>query len=378
MCVASTRTSLLARSGFLGAVGAAALPLLASAAADAAPAAPLVVPTGLSAANARAARIAARSPLVRSLHMQIVALAGSVGDATLRADVVDLLARPRASYQAMYPTSQSRVALRDALAREGFIAADAPVAGLFPPVGADGIAQPFWSTPGSDTNGHHSYPGGLCAHELFNARMGMQFAQTYDRQYFGGRANVDPDVAIAAALYHDIMKTVVFQYREDGTFLEELSIGDTGGHHCLSGAEAILRGRDARFVTVLLSAHAAPSLGDERKVVTWARAAAMIAGVDPVAFGLVKRTPDGFGLAALPPVEAFVNHLSDHDYVLTIQAAHHVRPALAAIAPSLGIAAAETNWWRLRACSEHSEIALYEALTRGGDAFKVLLTRESS
>ena len=277
-----------------------------------------------------------------------------------------------------YPTEAARVELRDALAREGFVAVDAPVAGIFPPVGAHGIAQPFWSAPGSDTNGHHSYPGGLCAHELFNARMGEQFAQTYDRQYFDGRRDVDRDLAIAAALYHDIMKTVVFQYRADGTFLDELSIGATGGHHCLSGAEAIVRGHDARFVTVLLSAHAAPSLGDEAKVVTWCRAAAMIAGVDPVEFGLVRRTADGFALAALAPIEAFVNHLSDHDYVLAIHAAHEVRPQLARVAPRFGVNvgdAAALNWWRLRVCSEHSEIALYGALTRGDDAFVAALTR---
>ncbi|MDE2480693.1 MAG: hypothetical protein KGN02_00710 [bacterium] len=377
MCVSNSRASLLSRSAFLGAVSAAAVPLLATSL-PASAATPLVVPDGLSAPNARAAHIAAGSPFVARRYAEIRALAASLGDASLRENVVELLEHPEPRFMRRYPTEAARVELRDALAREGFVAVDAPVAGIFPPVGAHGIAQPFWSAPGSDTNGHHSYPGGLCAHELFNARMGEQFAQTYDRQYFDGRRDVDRDLAIAAALYHDIMKTVVFQYRADGTFLDELSIGATGGHHCLSGAEAIVRGHDARFVTVLLSAHAAPSLGDEAKVVTWCRAAAMIAGVDPVEFGLVRRTADGFALAALAPIEAFVNHLSDHDYVLAIHAAHEVRPQLARVAPRFGVNvgdAAALNWWRLRVCSEHSEIALYGALTRGDDAFVAALTR---
>lgn len=380
MCVSSTRSALLARSGFLGVLGAAALPFFseparaldATAHLAGGDGARLTVPHGLSAANERAAKIAADAPFVRTQTAAIHALAASIGDPKLREDVTSMLRDPSPRYQRRYPDEASRAALRDAFAREGFVKADAPVAGIFPPVGTGGIAQPFWSAPGSDENGHHSYPGGLCVHELFNARMGAQFAQTYDRQYFDGRTSVDRDVAIAAALYHDIMKTIVFQYNDDATFFSELSIGNTGGHHVLSGAEAIVRGRDARFVTVLLSAHAAPSLGDEAKVVTWCRAAALLAGVDPVAFGLLRKDGEQYALAALPPIEAFVNHLSDHDFVLSIPAAQHVRPMLATLAPHFGVAATDAgalNWWRLAICAHTSEIALYHELTRGERAF---------
>ncbi|HET9030314.1 MAG TPA: hypothetical protein VFN49_09055, partial [Candidatus Aquilonibacter sp.] len=367
------RGSLLNRAGFIGAVSAAALPLFAepARALDAIEVSTshgpssLAVPPGIAAPNARAAAIAAGSPFVSALYAQTTDLARSIGDAALRADVVSLLHEPVASYQRKYPDAQSRITLRDALARQGFVAADAPVSGIFPPLPASGIAQPFWSAPGSDTNGHHSYPGGLCAHELFNSRMAAQFATTYDRQYFDSKNAVSRDLVVAAALYHDIMKTVVFQYRDDATFLDELSIGATGAHHCLSGAEAILRGRSPEFVTVLLSAHAAPSLGDEAKVVTWCRASAMIAGVDPVAYGLVKKSGAGYELAKRPPIETFVNHLSDHDYVLAIHAARSVRPMLDSIAGQFGIDSADRsalNWWKLRVCSRASEIALYHEL----------------
>ncbi len=332
----------------------------------------LAVPAGLSGPNRRGAEIAAQSPLVRAQTAAAIALAREIGDSRLREDVLALLHDPRPHYVQRYGTTESRIALRDAMAREGFVAANAPVEGLFPPVSANGQTLPFWAAPGSETSGHHNYPGGLCAHELFNARMGAQFAQTYDRQYFDGRRTVDRDIAVAAAFYHDIMKTIVFQYREDGTFLPELSIGATGGHHVLSGAEAIVRGRDARFVTVLLSAHAAPSLGDEAKVALWCRAAAMIANVDPVEYGLLKKTQEGYVLAALPPIEAFVNHLSDHDYVLTIPAAQHVDEALASAAAQFGVDAHDPSafaWWRLRVCSHVSNVALYHELTRGSAAF---------
>ncbi len=174
-------------------------------------------------------------------------------------------------------------------------------------------------------------------HESFNATVAESFAASYDRHYFGGRPTISRDTVVAAALYHDMMKTVVFGWNDDGTPFDELTIAGTGGHHVLSGAEALARGHDARFVTTLLSAHAAPSLGDESKVVAWCRAAAIVAGVDPVAYGLVKPAGANFVLAADPvPIEAFVNFLSDHDYVLSVHAMHVVAARLQAALAAAG------------------------------------------
>lgn len=335
-------------------------------------------PTGLSGANERAARIASSSRYVSERFYETRLLAESIRDATLRESVRAILDLPVPLYQRRYPTLASRVALRDAFAREDWIAVGAPTDGIFPPVGAGGIAQPFWSTPGSAEDSHHAYPGGLCVHELFNARMSDRFASNYDGIYFSGRTEIERDLCVAAALYHDIMKTVVFQYRDGGTFTQELEIAGTGGHHVLSGAEAIVRGHDARFVTVLLSAHAAPSLGDESKVVTWCRAAAMLAGVDPIAFELVRKTADGYALAEPPPVECFISHLSDHDYVFTVLASQVVRPALAGVASQFGVPAGDAaalNWWRLRICANASMVELYHELLEGESKFLAAVKR---
>lgn len=331
------------------------------------------IPAVLRGGNRRAAKIAASSPFIRRQYGAALSLARSIGDARLRERVLHMLEDPVPSYARRYRTEHERIALRDALAREGFVAHNAPVSGIFPP-GTDGahLVQPFWSAAGSDMNSHHSYPGGLTVHELFNATISTRFEQTYDAIYFDGAARVDRDLVIAAAFYHDIMKTVVFQFNEDGSLLPELEIGATGGHHCLSGAQAIVDGHDARFVTVLLSAHAAPSLGDQAKVVTWCRAAAMIAGVDPIEYGLVRKSAHGYVLAAIPPIETFVSHLSDHDYVLTIHAVRTVVPELERLAPSYGIGAdlAARNWFRHEVLAKASAVALYQDLTRGEGAFR--------
>jgi hypothetical protein len=50
------------------------------------------------------------------------------------------------------------------------------------------------------------------------------------------------------------------------------------------------------------SAHSAPSSGNEYKVVNWLRAAAIIAGVDPVARGYLYK--DAQGKLRLPPLRA--------------------------------------------------------------------------
>jgi len=236
-------------------------------------------------------------------------------------------------------------------------------------------SQPFWTTAGSAQDSHHAYPGGLVIHELFNARAAVALAADYNTLYFGGAKTISQDVVVAAALYHDIMKTVVFAWNDDGTLRKEPEIAATGAHHVLSGAEAIVRGESAAFVTVLLSAHAAPSLGDEAKVAAWAAASALVAGVDAIEYGLLRRTAAGYALAGLAPIEAFVSNLSDHDYVLSVHAMHEIAPRIDAILAASRIDAGERLWRRNAVLCAHSAVALYRELVRDERAFANLVER---
>jgi hypothetical protein len=394
MCVAAGRAASFSRPAFLGVLAGAAAPLIAgvggveqAAAAERVPRVPLPEPRlPLTRGNAAAASLARGANLVTATYARVEALASSIEDRTLRAAILELLRNPHPLYAERHPTPASRLAVRDALAREGFVTANAPVRGIFPPgtePDATTAVQPFWCAPGSSEGSHHDYPGGLAMHEAFNAAMATTFASTYDAHYFGGRPTVSRDTVIAAALYHDIMKTVVFGWNDDGTVFDELTIAGTGAHHVLSGAEAIARAHDPRFVTTLLSAHAAPSLGDEPKVVAWCRAAAIVANVDPVAYGLVKRDGSNFVLAADPvPLEAFVNHLSDHDYVVSVHAMHVIsarlqqrwsrQEGLTRLAPTF-------PWYRAMILARTTALALYDTLARNGsDAFDRTLVRTES
>ena len=381
MCVADGRAAFFSRPAFLGILAGAAAPLVAgaggieqAAAAEGAVRVPLPEPSRpLTRGNAAAASLARGSNLAVTTYARVDALASSIEDRVLRVAVLELIRNPRPLYAERHPTPAARTAVRDALAREGFVVPAAPVHGIFPP-GTEpemtAAVQPFWCAPGSSEGSHHDYPGGLAVHEAFNASMATTLASTYDTHYFGGRPTVSRDTVIAAALYHDIMKTVVFGWNDDGTVFDELTIAGTGAHHVLSAAEAIVRAHDPRFVTTLLSAHAAPSLGDEAKVVAWCRAAAIVANVDAVQYCLVKRDGTNYVLAADPvPLEAFVNYLSDHDYVVSIHAMHVVaarlqlrwsrQPGLTRLAPTF-------PWYRAMILARTTALGLYDVLARNG------------
>jgi hypothetical protein len=382
--VSESRARLFDRAAFFGVMSAAALPfaLGPNAIAEAADTGryPLPPPRGpLTRGNTHAVHLASVSPLVRATYASVEALAHTLTDAELRAYIVAFLHYPAPDYAAAHKTPEARTAVRDALARAGFVKPDDPVAGIFPPgtePGSPTFVQPFWSTPGSGEGSHHAYPGGLAVHEYFNATMSQQFASTYDAHYFGDTKTVDRDTVVGSALYHDIMKTVVFQWREDGSITDEMTIAGTGAHHILSGAEAIVHGHSPRFVTTLLSAHAAPSLGDETHVVDWCRAASIVAGVDPVQYGLVKPDGSGFVLAASPvPIEAFISHLSDHDYVVSVYAMEIVTPKLKARYAQWQ-PPTTFDWYRAAVLSRTTAITLYDTLARHGEsAFAAALQR---
>ncbi len=127
--------------------------------------------------------------------------------------------------------------------------------------------------------------------------------------------DIDEDIIVAAPLLHDWGKPIVFQWNADGTEFAELNFGGngatdnygaagdsrTGAHHIIGVAESMARGLPPKFVITQASAHSSPTSGNEYKVVNWLRAAAIIAGIDPVAKGYLR--VDGAGHLRLPAVQ---------------------------------------------------------------------------
>ena len=325
------------------------------------------------AGNARAVKVAAGSTLVqaslRFLHEQAL----GIQDRALRTATLDATENPDTCVHHRTGLSAAdKQAILDKLLAEGLYSpSDAAAfpggaaAGVFPPVENDGtscprLPQPFGSAPGSAFGGHHSMPGGLAMHEAFNEKSDVSFAENYARNYrhvslregtpdkasFPG---LNDDVILAAPIWHDWAKSIVFQWNADGTEFQEFNFGGngatdafgkagdsrTGGHHMLSIAEAMARGLAPDMVITQACAHSAPTSGNEYKVVNWLRAAAIIARVDPVAKGYLH--VDGAGNLRLPPLrdlgdvdletetppelnflpEYTIHNLSDADFTFT-------------------------------------------------------------
>jgi len=179
----------------------------------------------------------------------------------------------------------------------------------------------------------------------------------------------------------------VFQWLPDGSELTEQVIADTGAHHTLSGAEALVRGLPAAFVVAQLSAHDAPTniqvkpgQTGRQRLVNYLRAAAIIARVDPIAAGLLRQTADGEYLLAVEPPRraAYIVHFSDQDWLFTNDSLAAVVAALRTLAADYSAEPtrqpARFNLFRNLVLSQLSDVRLYEALQAGGaDAVRALV-----
>ena len=338
----------------------------------------IVIVTGLraqnqnvpGAGNALAAEISGKSKVVQSAYRFLQEQARSIHDPGLRRQTLEAISNPQDCIRHRAHLSDAdKDRILHALIEAGLLDArdDAAFpgglkAGVFPAVIHDGsecplLPQSFFSAPGSYSGGHHSYPGGLAMHEAFNAAAAGDLARNYELRY--GAVSIDHDILIAAPIWHDWAKTLVFQWNQDGTEFQELEFGGdrskTGGHHLLGLAETMKRGFSPAAVITQACAHSSPSQGNEFKVVNWLRAAAILARIDPVEKGYLMRDSHGnFRLPALRKLgdlhsqetnllpEYTIHNLSDGDFIFTMPAAKTADEILRQLAPEFGFNPADT------------------------------------
>jgi hypothetical protein len=359
--------------------------------------------TQIGGGNTRAEQIGSGSPLVQSAKRFLIDNAKQIEDRKLREQTLDAVFNSKTCIvHRAHVTDAIKDQIISQLEQAGLVnPADAASitggvkAGIFPPVLKDGSACPQLpltvdATPGSNFGGHHSYPGGLAVHESFNDQSAINFADTYRGEYgqlgiahlpvaegLSSRPEdgfINQDIILAAPIWHDWAKMMVFQWNADGTEFTELNFGGngttdnagaagdsrTGGHHILSVAESMARGLSPAFVITQASAHSNPSLGNEFKVVNWLRAAAIVARLDPVAKGYLVQ--DAQGKFRLPPllslgegvdltaqgqsnllIEYQIHNLSDADFTNSIPAVTESQVLLAQLAPAYGYEASNVT-----------------------------------
>jgi len=302
------------------------------------------------AGNATAVALSNKSPMVQSAREFLLNNVQRIDDAGVRAITFDAIANPTTcvAHRANLKASDKNAILQALIAaglvdvRDNSTFPGGLSAGVFPPLLEDGgacprLPQTFFSAPGSFFGGHHSYPGGLPIHESFNDVSNQNLAKGYRKVYGHTGAQGFPviasddnnanepagiasafllsqDVTIAAPVWHDWAKSIVFQWNSDGSEFLELNFGGngqtdnfgapgnskTGAHHMLSAAEAMKRGLPADLVIAQVSAHSHTIPDNEYKVVNWLHTAAIIAQIDPVAQGYLSR--DAQGRLRLPPL----------------------------------------------------------------------------
>ena len=170
---------------------------------------------------------------------------------------------------------------------------------------------------------------------------------------------LDDDVIIASAILHDAMKAWTLQFDEAGALTVQPMVAGTSSHHPFIVAEVMHRALPEALVVALASAHEPPALDGGVKVAAFIRAGAMLANRDPAsAMALLEKTPG---------IEASINHLSDHDYVLA-------DPAYAAVDKALDALGYAERWQKHELLARVPGLTLYGALSKGGpDAMKKLL-----
>ncbi len=346
--------------------------LAATGACAAAPANPIQPGAG----NARAEAIGRQSPLVRDAFDRLVRNVQAMRDERLRGATLQALTDRQScvAHRANMTPAKEQAILRQLVRasllneNDGSSIEGGVTAGVFPPVLDEGTACPhvalsFEGAPGSDFQSHHSFPGGLAVHEAFNQQSAENLAALYREIYAVGlRDPIDEDVVAAAPVWHDWAKMLVFQWNANGTEFKEMKFGGlgkdddfgkpgdsrTGAHHILSLAETMARRLPPLLVLAQASAHAAPTLGNEYKVVNWLRAAAIIAQVDPVAEGYLRKDEDGEFHLPNMRIEYQIDNLSDADFVNSVPAAALADSLLRRIAPLFGYDPASANTYNNR------------------------------
>jgi hypothetical protein len=293
-----------------------------------------------AAAEAKAEALALAQPRVRAQYAALKAEARRIKDPARRREFAALLDRPE--FRLLALRGKDEAAVLAALKAAGLL--DSSVDRLFP----EAPAMAFAAAPGSVWKGHHSYPGGLVDHTLFNVRSGLALAGLYRRNY---GLKPDEDLIRSAALMHDMAKTLTLRWNADGSLpAAETPVAGTPLHHILGIAEALARGWPPKLVVCVASAHSPPHPGPELdSLLGYLRAAAIIAGVSNAAAGL---SADGKSLAEPAPLEAFITHLDDHDWVLS-------EASMRAADASLSARGITDNWSRDEFLAAHSDLALY-------------------
>lgn len=328
-------------------------------------------------------QMARASRLVMGTYNELLQTAASLENDQYRELMTECITSPKVTFLEIYPKQQDRDRLFAEMVRLGFFNREDDPEHVWPPGNME--PQTYLTAPSSHNEFYNAHPGGLAVTVAFNIRMADAYTQNY-RQMYG--LPINRDLPVASLLVHEYPKVWLYQWLDDGTWREEprTVYDDTWHAHCIYvTAELMYRRYDSRIVMAMAAAHQLSYLEasmDGRKVVcNWRglervahfiRAAAVMAQVDPVDYGLLERKGDQMVLAPVP-AEQWVTHLADMNWPYSMGAAQlHTWPFLKQVART-DLALSEKdlqgkpfNQLKNYVWSQLGQIGLYEILVREG------------
>lgn len=325
-------------------------------------------------------QMARASRIVSAAYNELLQVAASLENQQYRELMTECISSPKVAFLELYPTEQDRSRIFDEMVKLGFFNKEDDAEHVFP--AGNMTPQTYLTAPSSHNDFYNAHPGGLAVTVAYNIRMGEAYTNNY-RQMFG--LPINRDLPSAALCVHEYPKVWLYQWQKDGSWLEEprTVYDDTWHAHCIYvTAELMYRRYDSRIVMAMAAAHQLSALNasmDGRAVVCdWVgldrvshfiQAAAVLAQVDPVDYGLLERKGGKLVLAP-QPAEQWVTHLADMNWPYTMGAAHlYTEPLLREYAEGdLGIAGKgrEFNQLKNYVWSQVGQIPLYEVLVREG------------
>jgi len=327
--------------------------------------------------------MARASQLVSGAYAELLAVAGSLENRAYSELMTECIEQPKVTFLELYPSEDDRRKIFNEMVRLGFFNKSDTPDHVWP----SGHMRPqtYLTAPSSHNDFYNAFPGGLAVTVAVNIRMADAYTEHY-RQFYGLPLN--RDIPAAALCVHEYPKVWLYQWLEDGSWLEEprTVYDDTWHAHCIYvTAELMYRGCDPRFVMAMAAAHQLSMLDasmDGRQAIckwighdrvrTFIQAAAILTQVDPVDYGLLKKTGRGLELQPLP-AEQWITHLGDMNWPYIMGAAHlYTYPLLQNLAKDdYGLSGGDLvgrpfNQFKNYVWSQLGQIPLYEILVREG------------
>ena len=323
------------------------------------------------------------SRVVTSAYNELLSVAASLEDPEYRRLMTECVARPKITFLEMYPGDQDRRRLFDEMVKLGFFNKEDSPDHVWPRGHMN--PQTYLTAASSHNHFYNAHPGGLAVTVAYNIRMSEAYTANY-RQMMG--VPINRDLPSAALCVHEYPKVWLYQWLEDGSWLEEprTVYDDTWHAHCIYvTAELMHRRFDARIVMAMAAAHQLSAL-DARmeghdvicnwigldRVAHFIKAAAVMAQVDPVDYGLLSKK-NGKVVLEPVPAEQWVTHLADMNWPYTMGAAHlYTYPMLREFASERygmkgkALSGRPFNQFKNYVWSQLGQIPLYEILVREG------------